>query len=188
MNTIITLVSGLPRSGTSMMMKMLEAGGMEMVVDNIRKADEDNPKGYYEFEKVKKIKEDISWLDSAQGKVVKMVSMLLYDLPSGRSYKIIFMKRKMEEILASQRMMLERKNSRDDVNDEKMGYMFSKHLKKIEKWLDEQKNIEVCYFAYSNVIEHPYENAQCVTEFMDNNLDINKMVEVIDKSLYRQRK
>ena len=94
-NKVITIVSGLPRSGTSMMMRMLEAGGMEIVVDNIRKADEDNLHGYFEYEKVKKIKEDSSWLDNTQGKVFKMVSMLLYDLPSDRSYQLIFMKRNM---------------------------------------------------------------------------------------------
>ena len=108
-NNNITIVSGLPRSGTSMMMKMLEAGGLEAVTDEIRKADEDNPKGYYEFEKVKKIKEDSSWLEDVKGKVVKMVSMLLYDLPSDYSYKIIFMRREMNEILASQTKMLGRK-------------------------------------------------------------------------------
>lgn len=188
MNKVITIVSGLPRSGTSMMMKMLEAGGMEAVVDNIRKADEDNPKGYYEFEKVKKIKEDISWIDGIEGKLVKMVSMLLYDLPSDRKYKVIFMKRKMEEILASQKVMLERRNSKDNIDDEKMEKLFGKHLKDIEKWLNEQGNIEVCYITYSDVIPHPNENAQRVNEFMDNELDVKKMVEVVDKSLHRQRK
>ena len=88
---IIKIVSGLPRSGTSLMMQMLDSGGMEVVTDNIRTADVDNPKGYYEFERVKKIKEDSSWLKDTRGKVFKMVSMLLYDLPSDEEYKIIFM-------------------------------------------------------------------------------------------------
>ena len=108
MNSVITIVSGLPRSGTSMMMRMLEAGGMEVVTDNIRKANGDNPHGYFEFEKVKKIKEDSSWLDETFGKVFKMVSMLLYELPSDKNYKIIFMKRNMKEIMASQRIMLKK--------------------------------------------------------------------------------
>ena len=100
------------------MMKMLEAGGMDVVVDHIRKADEDNPLGYYEFEKVKRIKEDASWLDDTRGKVFKMVSMLLYDLPADRQYRVIFMKRKMAEMLASQRRMLDRKGSRGAAGDE----------------------------------------------------------------------
>lgn len=188
MDKVITIVSGLPRSGTSMMMKMLEAGSMKVVVDNIRKADEDNPKGYYEFEKVKKIKENSSWLDSMQGKAVKMVSMLLYDLPPDRNYKVIFMKRKMEEILDSQRVMLERKGIKDDANDDKMEILFSKHLNEIEKWLDEQQNIEVAYINYTDVIEQPYENAQVVSRFLDNKLDAEKMAKVVDKLLYTQRK
>ena len=104
----MAIVSGLPRSGTSMMMQMLEAGGMEVLTDGIRQANEDNPRGYYEFERVKQIKEDPGWLEEAQGKVVKMVSMLLFDLPAGYRYRIVFMRREMREILTSQRVMLER--------------------------------------------------------------------------------
>ncbi len=101
MDNIITIVSGLPRSGTSMMMQILDSGGMTVVTDNIRKANEDNPHGYYEYEMVKETKEDAGWLKETRGKAFKMVSQLLYDLPSGENYKIIFMKRKMNEILAS---------------------------------------------------------------------------------------
>ncbi|MEE8292673.1 MAG: phosphodiesterase, partial [Candidatus Tectomicrobia bacterium] len=107
----ITLVSGLPRSGTSMMMHMLVAGGMDVVVDNTRQADEDNPQGYYEFEPVKQLKEDASWLDHAPGKAVKVISGLLYDLPPDKQYKIIFMQRRMQEVLDSQRTMLQRRQS-----------------------------------------------------------------------------
>ncbi len=103
----ITVVSGLPRTGTSMMMKMLEAGGMGVVADNVRQADIGNPEGYYEFEKVKEIKEDISWLAGAQGKVFKMVSMLLYDLPKDFHFKVVFMERDLDEVLISQRKMLD---------------------------------------------------------------------------------
>jgi len=118
MTEIITIVSGLPRSGTSMMMNMLEKGGMEALTDNIRKADEDNPKGYFEFEKVKKIKEDSSWLEKTRGKVFKMVSMLLYELPLTYKYRIIFMKRDMDEMLSSQRKMLEREGKEGNTDDE----------------------------------------------------------------------
>ena len=103
MDNVITIVSGLPRSGTSMMMQILESGGMKVITDNIRKADEDNPHGYYEYERVKKIKDDTGWLKETRGKAFKMISLLLYDLPSNENYKVIFMKRKMSEILASQR-------------------------------------------------------------------------------------
>src|SRR6516162_8939972 len=108
MDSEITIVSGLPRSGTSLMMQMLDYGGMEVVTDNIRTADTDNPKGYYEYEIVKKIKQDISWLPATRGKAFKMVSQLLYDLPANETYRIIFMERDMDETLLSQEKMLQR--------------------------------------------------------------------------------
>src|SRR5713101_3371282 len=108
MNSEIIIVSGLPRSGTSLMMQMLENGGVEIVTDNIRAADTDNPRGYYEFEKVKKIKQDASWLPATRGKAFKMVSQLLYDLPTSEQYRIIFMERDLEEVLLSQEKMLQR--------------------------------------------------------------------------------
>ena len=77
MSEPITIVSGLPRSGTSMMMSMLQAGGMDLLTDNERKADIDNPRGYFEFERVKKVKEDPSWLKDTGGRAVKMVARLL---------------------------------------------------------------------------------------------------------------
>ena len=103
----ITVVSGLPRSGTSMMMKMLEAGGIPPVTDELRTADEDNPKGYYEFERVKAMDQgDTSWVVGARGKVVKVISALLKHLPPGEQYRVVFVRRNMPEILASQRKML----------------------------------------------------------------------------------
>ena len=122
-----------------MMMRMLEAGGMRILKDEIRKADEDNPAGYYEFEKVKELKKDPSWLENAIGKAVKIISSLLEHLPERYTYKIIFMYRNMEEILNSQRQMLIRRGEpTDEVSDEKMGKMFLKHLQKIEERLNKQ--------------------------------------------------
>jgi hypothetical protein len=188
MKDFIAIVSGLPRSGTSMMMRMLDSGGMEVVVDNIRKPDQDNPAGYYEFEKVKKTKDDSTYLDSIYGKVVKMVSMLLYSLPSDKPYKVIFMKRDMTEILISQKIMLERKRAKDAKSDEEMAGCFIKHLNEIEKWLGEQTNINVLYVNYNDIVENPVKNAQLVNEFLECNLNIEKMAEAVDKSLYRNRK
>ena len=110
MDSEIIIVSGLPRCGTSLMMQMLVQGGFEAVTDHIRAADTDNPRGYYELEKVKKLKEDASWLPETRGKVVKMVSQLLFDLPAGERYRVIFMQRDLDEMLASQEKMLERLN------------------------------------------------------------------------------
>ena len=188
MSESLIIVTGLPRSGTSMMMKMLQSGGMEVVTDNIRKADEDNPEGYYEFEKVKKIREDASWLDGVDGKVVKMASMLLYDLPSDKKYKLIFMKRNLEEILLSQRKMLQRKGAEDNIDDEEMRRLFSKHLEEIEAWLSGQQNVEVLYVDYNDMLRKPQENVWILNGFLDNILDTDRMIKVVDNSLYRNRK
>ena len=149
----LTIVSGLPRSGTSMMMQVLCAGGLEALADHQRKADEDNPRGYYEFEAVKRTRQDPTWLMASHGKVVKMVSMLLYNLPSSRKYKVIFMRRNMTEILASQRAMLERTGQGKDFNDQEMGALFGRHLKEIEQWLAAQKNFEVLFLSMDKTAE-----------------------------------
>jgi hypothetical protein len=185
----VVIVSGLPRSGTSMMMKMLEAGGISVLVDNIRKADEDNPKGYYEFERVKQLKTDQVWLKEAKGKAVKMVSALLRQLPKDYSYKVIFMRRKMEEILASQKKMLVRQGKpTDDVSDERMAELYVQHLKEVEEWLAKQSNFDVLYVSYNDVLDNPAENASTVNAFLDNALDVGNMVRIVDQTLYRQRK
>ena len=185
----IIIVSGLPRSGTSMMMRMLEAGGMSILTDNKRVADDDNPRGYYEFEKVKKIKEDASWLESCYGKAFKMVSALLYYLPNDKRYKVIFMKREMAEMLASQNKMLQRKGQNSDtISDEEMSKKLHKHLRKVEEWLANQNNIDVIYINYNDVINNSYENAQLVNQFVNGRLDVEKMAGSVKTSLYRQRK
>jgi ubiquinone/menaquinone biosynthesis C-methylase UbiE len=185
----ITIVSGLPRSGTSMMMGMLEAGGMQLLVDNIRTADEDNPKGYYEFERVKRTQHDQSWLEDARGKVVKMISELLKHLPQGYTYRVIFMRRKMEEILASQRrMLIRREEPTDKVSDERMTELYRKHLRQVEDWIDEQPSIEVIYVSYNEILENPVEHARWINQFLGNTLNVENMVEVVDPTLYRQRR
>ena len=132
---IVTIVSGLPRSGTSMMMKMLEAGGLPPLTDNLRTADEDNPKGYYEFERVKQLpKGDVAWLPDAQGKVVKVIAALLPSLPGGYHYRVIFMQRAMPEVLASQRQMLIRRGEDPNkIPDDVIAKLFEKHLKQVER-------------------------------------------------------
>lgn len=186
----ITIVSGLPRSGTSMMMKMLEAGGLEILTDNIRSADEDNPKGYYELEKVKQLdkSEDKSWLQSAQGKVIKIISQLLKSLPDNHTYKVIFMRRKMEEILASQKQMLVRRGEPTDrVSDEELGKLFEKHLLQIEEWLARQPNFDVLYVPYNEVLGNSAQYAKDINAFLGGGLDTAAMTTVVDKSLHRQR-
>jgi hypothetical protein len=188
---IITIVSGLPRSGTSMMMRMLEAGGMPIMMDNIRKADVDNPRGYYEFEMAKKIKEDSSWLADCRNKAVKMVSPLLYDIPLNDAYryKVIFLEREMSEILASQKKMLQRRGEKGaGLGDEEMAARFMEHLQKVQSWLTNQDPIDVLYIKYNDVIASPVKNARRVNSFLGNGLEEEKMASVVEKSLYRQKK
>lgn len=185
----VIIVSGLPRSGTSMMMKMLEAGGIPVLIDNIRKADDDNPRGYYEFERVKQIKTDTAWLEEARGKAVKMVSALLKHLPGGYSYRVIFMRRNMEEILASQQRMLERQGKpTDDVSNERLAKLYEQHLKEMETWIAEQSNIDVLYISYNDMLQDPVGKAKEVNRFLDDALSVDRVVGVVDKTLYRQRK
>ena len=140
----IIVVSGLPRSGTSMMMNMLAAGGVPIVSDSIRNADEDNPNGYFEFEPVKQLSEGQNeWLAEADRKVVKIVSALLEYLPAGHRYRIIFMERDIKEILSSQRKMLGRRNEESKISDAEMEDQFQKHLAGIKYWLARQPNMEI---------------------------------------------
>jgi hypothetical protein len=184
----ITIVSGLPRSGTSMMMQVLEAGGLPALKDDVRVADEDNPKGYYEFERVKQIAQDQAWLQDAQGRVVKMVSALLLQLPNTYTYKVVFMRRKMQEVLASQKAMLSRKGEAPSpVSDDKMAALFRKHLDQVEKWLAEQPNIEVVYVHYHEVLAEPRPQMERINAFLGGTLDAEPMVSVVDRTLYRQR-
>lgn len=186
--TGITIVSGLPRSGTSMMMKMLEAGGMPVLTDDIRTADEDNPKGYYEFERVKQIEHDKAWLEDARGKVVKMIAALLKHLPPNNAYKVIFMKRDIDQVLASQRQMLIRRGEPTDaVSDEKMARLFARHVAQVEAWLAEQPNFDVIFVEHGEVIASPLEQAQQVASFLGGRLDVERMAQVVDPALHRQR-
>jgi len=185
----ITVVSGLPRSGTSMMMKMLEAGGIPPLTDKIRVADEDNPKGYYEFERVKKLPDgDVDWLPEAQGKSLKVIAALLKHLPDNYAYNVIFINRAMEEILASQKKMLERREEAAKVSDEKMAALFEKHKLNVIAWMKEQKNFTYIEISYNELLEDPLLGLRKVNQFLGGNLDIKKMAAMVDSKLYRQKK
>lgn len=185
----IIIVSGLPRSGTSMMMKMLEAGGIPPLTDQIRAADDDNPKGYYEFERVKQLdKGDTAWVADAQGKAVKVISQLLRHLPADQEYRVIFMRRHMDEILASQKKMLvHRGEDPHRVSDEELTALFEKHLVHVTQWLDQQPNIKTLYLHYSDVLADPHPAANQINAFLDGRLDTQAMTISVDPALYRNR-
>ena len=185
----IVIVSGLPRSGTSMMMQMLAAGGVEPLIDDLRAADDDNPKGYFEFERVKQIEHDQAWLADARGRVVKLISALLKHLPPAYNYKVVFMRRAMPEILASQRQMLLRRGEpADAVPDDKMAALFGKHVAQVESWLASQSNIETVYVSYNEVMKEARPQAEIINAFLGGSLNVDAMIEAADRTLYRQKR
>jgi len=187
MDAEIIIVSGLPRSGTSLMMQMLASGGLKTVTDNIRAADTDNPRGYYELEKVKKIKDDASWLPETRGKAFKMVSQLLFDLPPTERYRIVFMERDLDEMLDSQETMLQRR-ARAAGPREEIKRAFENHLERLREWLVEQPNMKVLYVKYSELIKGPEDQSRRVSEFLSGKADLEAMAAAVDPSLYRNRK
>lgn len=187
MTSEIVIVSGLPRSGTSLMMQMLHQGGILAVTDEIRTADTDNPRGYYEFECVKKTKEDPSWLPEARGKVVKMVSSLLYDLPVTESYRIVFMRRDIDEMLESQEKMLARL-SRTAAPRDQMKKSFAIHLDRLFHWFPAQPHIKLLEVSYNDLLHTPELEIGRVVEFLDHVPSASLMHAAIDPDLYRNRK
>lgn len=188
-NQPVIIVSGLPRSGTSMMMKMLAAGGISPLTDQIRAADDDNPKGYYEFERVKQLdKGDTAWVADAQGKTVKVISQLLRHLPPDQEYRVIFMRRNMDEILASQKkMLMNRGEDPNRVSDEELTRLFEKHLAHVMQWLEGQPNVKTLYIHYSDVLSDPRSPAHQINAFLGGQLNESAMAASVDPTLYRNR-
>jgi len=188
-STPVIVVSGLPRSGTSLMMNMLQAGGVALVQDGERTADDDNPKGYFELERVKQLsKGDVAWVDEAHGKAVKVISYLLEHLPASSSYKVLFMRRRLPEVLASQKKMLIRRGEpTDTIPDAQMAALFEKHLQKIEGWAASRPNVEVLDVPYHELAEQPEHHVDQIIGFLGLDLDRSKMLAAVDPALYRNR-
>lgn len=181
----IVIVSGLPRSGTSLMMQMLDKGGIDILQDDKRKADISNPKGYYEYEPVMSIHKDNSWLHKAQDKAVKIVAPLLKDLDPKYRYKVIFMKRDLHEIIKSQQIMI---GKDDETFSIKLFNAFQKQIQVIEKWKDRAPNIEILYIDYSLLLENPDNYTTQIKDFIATDMNIEEMKKAIDKKLYRNKK
>jgi hypothetical protein len=170
------------------MMQMLAAGGIPPLTDNLRAPDSDNPRGYYEFEPVKKTKEDASWLRLAEGKVVKMVHLLLYDLPPDRSYRIIFMKRDLKEVVSSQSVMLKRLGKKGaNLSEGQLMDVYQEQLRQIEAWLLERPSFNVLMVNYNELIQKPEPVVAAINQFVGGGLDAGAMKKAVDSSLYRQR-
>ena len=184
----IIIVSGLPRSGTSMMMRMLAEGGLPILTDELRRPDDDNPRGYFELEVVRQLKEgNIDWLKEANGKAVKIISSLLEYLPQEYQYKIIFMERDPGETLVSQKKMLDHRGQTSKLSDEAMEEQFHKHLAAMKPWLVRQPNMDVLYVNYNALMTEPKLLCDKVTNFLGLPLNEAQMLAVPDPELYRNR-
>jgi hypothetical protein len=184
----ITVVSGLPRSGTSMLMRMLEAGGIRALTDAERKADDDNPLGYFELEAVKRLPHDTAWLDSAGGCAVKVISALLDKLPATHCYRVLFVERDVSEVLASQKKMLERRGEPTDrVTDDEMSAMFRRHVEGVLSRLRARPEMDLLTLRHADVLADPAAAAEAIDAFLGGGLDRHAMAEAVDSTLWRQR-
>jgi hypothetical protein len=185
---MITIVSGLPRSGTSLMMQMLDAGGLPVLSDGERKADTDNPKGYLEWERIKQLPKNPSLIAEAEGKVVKVISQLILSLPAGHEYRVVFMQRPLPEVLKSQEEMLRRRGNADSsANASAIEEAFQRHLIEVNKWLAGNANAQVLRAHYHRVLREPKIVAEEIAAFLQVPLNIEAMVRQVDGSLYRNR-
>jgi hypothetical protein len=182
----IIIVSGLPRSGTSLMMQMLDRAGLPILTDQLRQADPDNPRGYYEFEAVKQTKQHPGWVAGARGKVVKMISALLYDLPATERYRVLFMRRDLQEILDSQEKMLTRLGQ-PVAPREKMQAAYQIHLDRLFRWLATQPHFHVLEVNYNQLLRTPEQVTAEISAFLDHVPQPEPMVAAIDPELYRNR-
>jgi len=185
---MITIVSGLPRSGTSLMMQMLAAGGAAVLSDGQRKADTDNPRGYLEWERIKQLPKEPTVIAEAEGKVVKVVSQLLLSLPEGHEYRVVFMQRPLPEVLKSQDEMLRRRGvSEPAAANSRMEEAFRGHLVEVNHWLNGKSVANVLRVEYHRVLRESKLIAEAVAVFLGIPLDVEAMTREVDQSLYRNR-
>jgi hypothetical protein len=186
----IVVVSGLPRSGTSMAMMMLKAGGMPLLADAVRLADESNPNGYFEFEPVKQLDSagDLAWLDEAGGRAVKIISFLLTWLPESHDYRVLFMQRDLDEVIASQQRMLVRRGEPAGAGADAMRAIYARHLEQVDRFLSNRRCFTRLAIGYRDVIERPDVEARRISDFLGARLDVERMAAVADRQLYRNRR
>jgi Sulfotransferase domain len=185
----IVIVSGLPRSGTSMVMKMLDAGGFPILTDQVRRADEDNPEGYFEYEPVKQLasQRDKSWVRAARGKALKVISHLVKELPPDNFYSVILVRRDLTEVLKSQNIMLKRRQQPNPIEDAQAEELYRKHLLNVQLHLQNSPNTEVLSLRFHEIVHDPLTSARQISRFVPGRLDPNRMAGVVNERLYRNR-
>ena len=172
-----------------MLMRMLAAGGCEVMSDGVRGPDESNPAGYYEYERVKTLDQDTdkSWLQHARGKAIKIMSFLLRELPDSNNYRVIFMHRKMDEVIASQRKMLTARGTADTTADDRLALGYQEHLVTVKQLLARRRCFDVLEVNHGDVMSRPLEEAARIARFLDQPLDETQMAAAVDPGLYRNR-
>jgi hypothetical protein len=188
--TPVYVVSGLPRSGTSMMMRMLEAGGIQPFTDAERVADIDNPEGYYEFERVKQLETDPdkSWVRGARGHALKVISFLLRHLPDDNAYRIIYMRRHLDEVLRSQDKMLDRLgNAAPGADLEAMKEAYRNDIVAARLYARKQPHMEMIEMQYGDAVADPAAAARIVNQFLGGQLREAAMAAAVNERLYRNR-
>ena len=186
----VIVVSGLPRSGTSMMMRMLEAGGVEPFTDGARAADVDNPEGYYEFRRVMDLERDPdkSWVRQARGRALKVISFLLRHLPDDNAYRIVYMRRHLDEVLRSQDKMLDRRGFAAPGADlEAMKEAYRNDIVAARLFARNQPHMEMLEVQYAEAVADPAATARIVNGFFGGALDEAKMAAAVNAQLYRNR-
>lgn len=182
------IVTGLPRSGTSLAMQMLAAGGVPPMTDHEREPDADNPRGYFEFERVKQLKTDKSWLDDATGRAVKVIHMLLTELPDDRDYRVLFMRRDIGEVVVSQRTMLARSGRAGaGLAPDRLAEIYRQQLAALERWLSTHPRFAVLDVRYADLIADPLSWAGRIAAHIGGDVDARAMAGAVDPSLYRNR-
>jgi hypothetical protein len=188
MRDFTTIVSGLPRSGTSMAMQMIVAGGIQPMTDGLRAADADNPRGYFEFERVKQLKTDKAWLDDARSKVVKVIHMLVTELPDDRPYRVVFLDRDLREVVKSQSTMLARNaKTGGALAPERLMAVYETQLKQVHAWLAARPNFSVLAVKHADLIRDAASQAHAMNAFLGGGLDEAAMTAAVDPSLHRNR-
>lgn len=184
----VTVVSGLPRSGTSLMMQMLHAGGLPTVSDGVRQPDASNPRGYFEDERVKRLRSDRSWLPEARGHAVKIIHLLLRELllDGSLQYRIVFMERPLDEVLASQQAMLLRGGAKP-AEAALLRKAFETQLSQLDTWIAAQPLLTVMRMPYHEVLREPATAAQALDDFLGGGLDVAAMALAVDPALHRER-
>lgn len=184
----VTVVSGLPRSGTSLAMQMLAAGGIPPMTDHERTPDPDNPRGYFEFERVKQLRTDKAWLNEAAGRAVKVIHMLLTELPHDRDYRVVFMRRDVGEVVRSQRVMLERAGRPGGaLTPERLAAIYEQQIASTARWLAERPRFRVLDVPYAGLVADPAAWTTSLNTFLGGDLNTTAMAGAVDAGLYRNR-